>query len=296
MVSLNGTKVNVQVNEVFKYGDFPVRVLLFDGDPWFVAAEVCAVLDIANVSDAVSSLDNDEKQQVRSIIANPDVAPGGRDPWLISEPGLYSLVLRSRKPEAKTFKRWITHEVIPAIRKNGVYGETPVEAVLDRLSPRQLAELILKESDRADEAEAQVAELRPLAEIAQVVAVSAEDHGRSWAVDEVAKLLSSDPNIKIGRNRLFEKMIEWGWVFHSSGDRRLHAKQKEIETTKRLTVKLYSPRYDADRGEIVDLTPQVRVTWKGMMEIHRRLKGQVPLQQLVERYEAPIQLPLDEAE
>ena len=87
------------------------------GEPWFVAKEVCAVLGIRNHIAAVSRLDKDEKSGVS--IADPH----GRiqESFIINEPGLYSLILRSRKPEAKAFKRWVTHEVLPTIRKKGAY-------------------------------------------------------------------------------------------------------------------------------------------------------------------------------
>ena len=105
--------------QIFHNEDFGrVRVILDEeGAPWFVAADVCAALGINNVSQAVSYLDDDENN---SIIIN-DGTPGSPVRTIISEPGLYSLILRSRKPEAKTFKRWVTHEVIPAIRKTGQY-------------------------------------------------------------------------------------------------------------------------------------------------------------------------------
>lgn len=87
-----------------------IRVVLQNDEPWFVAADVCRALDIANTSDALGRLDEDEKYRFNLGL------PGG-DTWCINEPGLYALVLGSRKPDAKTFKRWITHEVIPATKK-----------------------------------------------------------------------------------------------------------------------------------------------------------------------------------
>ena len=89
-----------------------------NGEPWFVAKDVCECLDIGNSRDAVAALDEDEKG-VDSI----DTPGGAQEMSIISEAGLYSLILRSRKPEAKAFKRWITHEVLPAIRKTGGYGQ-----------------------------------------------------------------------------------------------------------------------------------------------------------------------------
>lgn len=108
-----------------------MRVVIRNGCPWFVAADVCAALDLGNVGQAVASLDDDEKASVNANIINNDVL-GGRAPLIISEPGLYSLVLRSRKPEAKAFKRWITHEILPALRRSGFYDipnfRDPIEA------------------------------------------------------------------------------------------------------------------------------------------------------------------------
>lgn len=91
-----------------------IRAIEQNGGPWFVAADVCRALELANTSDSLNRLDEDEKYRFNLGL------PGG-DTWCVNEPGLYSLVLGSRKSEAKTFKRWITHEVLPSIRKTGVY-------------------------------------------------------------------------------------------------------------------------------------------------------------------------------
>lgn len=101
--------------QVFENNDFgKVRVVERDGEPWFVAADVCSVLDLSNPTIAVSRLDEDER-------AKFNLGRQG-DATIVNEPGLYTLVLGSRKPEAKAFKRWITHEVIPTIRKTGAYS------------------------------------------------------------------------------------------------------------------------------------------------------------------------------
>lgn len=105
--------------QIFDFNGYDVRVVDRNGDFWFIAKDTCDILGLDNVSEAVKSLDDDE----RSNISNSDVGQsGGRDPIIISESGLYSLILRSRKPEAKEFKRWITHEVLPTIRKTGSYS------------------------------------------------------------------------------------------------------------------------------------------------------------------------------
>lgn len=101
--------------QIFEHQDFgQIRAVEQDGEPWFVAADVCRALEHTNVNMALDRLDEDEKSKFGLGL------PGG-DTWCINEPGLYSLVLGSRKPEAKAFKRWITHEVLPSIRKTGVY-------------------------------------------------------------------------------------------------------------------------------------------------------------------------------
>ena len=102
-------KLMVFENEAFG----KVRTLNLNGEPWFVAVDVCSVLDLSNPTIAVSRIDEDER-------AKFNLGRQG-DATIVNEPGLYTLVLGSRKPEAKAFKRWITHEVLPNIRKHGVY-------------------------------------------------------------------------------------------------------------------------------------------------------------------------------
>lgn len=103
--------------QVFNNDQFgSVRTVVKDGEPWFVAADVCKALEIGNPTDVMKRLDDDERTLV-SIEGASNTLPVN----VINEPGLYAVVLGSRKPEAKTFKRWITHEVIPTIRKTGGY-------------------------------------------------------------------------------------------------------------------------------------------------------------------------------
>ena len=101
----------------FDYDGQQVRVFDVAGEPWFAAVDVCGILEVGNPTQALSRLDDDE----RTLISNE-----GRDINAVSEPGLYALVLGSRKPQAKPFKRWVTHEVLPAIRRTGTYAPAPV--------------------------------------------------------------------------------------------------------------------------------------------------------------------------
>ena len=93
-----------------------VRAVTLEGEPWFVAADVCRTLGLRNSSDVIKRLDEDER-----TLVSIEGASNGLPVNAVNEPGLYALILGSRKPEAKAFKRWITHEVIPAIRKTGGY-------------------------------------------------------------------------------------------------------------------------------------------------------------------------------
>jgi prophage antirepressor-like protein len=106
-----------QLQQVFKYQEHQVRTVIKDGEPWFVAKDVCDVLNHSNHKVAVTRLDEDEVSKVYLT----DSLGRNQQTTIVNEAGLYSLILTSNKPEAKQFKRWITHEVIPTIRKTGGY-------------------------------------------------------------------------------------------------------------------------------------------------------------------------------
>ncbi len=123
----------------FDFNDAPIRTLLRDEQPWFVAADVCRVLEITNSRDAISELDEDEREiataeSLRSNVATTDVRIPNRGMQIISESGLYSLVFKSRKPEAKVFRKWVTSEVLPALRETGKYVLPQNDGSEDRVS------------------------------------------------------------------------------------------------------------------------------------------------------------------
>lgn len=116
---------SIQLFQDNQFGE--LRVIVRDGEPWFVAKDVCKCLELDNVSQACARLDEDEVSNLTSNDVGEntgdfDFSNGGRLPLIVSEPGLYSLVGSSKRPEAKAFKRWINHEVLPEIRKNGFYS------------------------------------------------------------------------------------------------------------------------------------------------------------------------------
>lgn len=108
--------------QIFNYGKIPVRTVLVDGEPRWVLADVCRVLSIERTDSAARRLDPDEKGTHQ--VSTPS---GNQNMTIINESGLYKVILRSDKPEAKAFTRWVTHEVLPAIRKTGSYGVTITE-------------------------------------------------------------------------------------------------------------------------------------------------------------------------
>lgn len=153
--------------EVFRNAEFgDVRIMLIDGEPWFAAADVCAALEIRNNRDAMNRLDDDEKMTVGLTDGHSGQRGGAQQIGLINEPGLYTLTLTSRKPEAKAFKRWITHEVIPIIRKTGGYMTEPL---LDRIQKDpsviyKFADALLAERNRSRALEAELSDAKPKAD------------------------------------------------------------------------------------------------------------------------------------
>ena len=112
--------------QLFADKGFKIRVIMRLDDPWFVAKDACDCLDLANSRDAVSRLDDDEK-----AVGKVDTLGGSQDMMLISESGLYTLIMRSNKPEAKVFRKWVTSEVLPSIRKTGGYGIRTVDDMIN---------------------------------------------------------------------------------------------------------------------------------------------------------------------
>lgn len=173
--------------QVFNNPEFgEVRTVVIDDEPWFVAADVCRALDIGNSRQAVTRLDDDEK----NTVTLNDGIPGNPEKTVVNEPGLYSLVLGSRKPEAKAFKRWITHEVIPAIRKTGGYSVKQAEQ--DKTKEMR-AEAMLKNADS-----------RRAKLLLEIAAASHIDGYKEMIMTKTANMLAGEPFLpmpKSGRER-----------------------------------------------------------------------------------------------
>ncbi|MBS6402082.1 MAG: phage antirepressor KilAC domain-containing protein [Atopobiaceae bacterium] len=168
------------------------------GEPWFVAKDVCDALGIR--TDTVRAiLDADE---VRETNPNTVGVAGGRKPLVVSEAGLYSLILRSRKPEAKAFKRWVTHEVLPALRRDGGYM-----VARDETPEQTMARAVLLAQQTIDRQKGRIAELEPKALFADAVAAS----DGTCLVGELAKMMRQN-GVEVGQNRLFAMLREDGYL------------------------------------------------------------------------------------
>ena len=235
----------------YSYNDQPVRVLDIDGEPWFIAGDACAQLDLANVGQALAGLDDDEK----GLVTITDGTPGNPNRSIISEAGLYSLILRSRKPEAKAFKRWVTHEVLPSIRKTGGYGNR-------ELTPQELmARAVLAAQDTIKALEATSDAQRARLALVEPKATAFDrwlSSNVDYSVGHVAKALAIAGAANIGRTRLFAKLAELHWIYRESGA--WTPFQTQIDTG-RLAVKL-GTQLNTRTGEQF-ATVTVRITPKG---------------------------------
>lgn len=181
-----------------------LRTVTINNEPWFVAADVCKALEIGNSRQALTRLDDDEKG-----VISTDTPGGKQEMATVSEPGLYSLVLGSRKPEARQFKRWITHDVIPAIRSHGGYltPELTEQVLSDPDTIIRLATDLKKERSARIAAEQRIAMDAPKVLFADAVSSSQDD----IPISELAKFLKQN-GVDTGRNRLFDTLRADGYI------------------------------------------------------------------------------------
>ena len=237
----------------FDFNDAPLRILTDEaGEPWFVAKDVCSVLELNNVSQALTRLDDDEKS---SITLN-DGTPGSPNKSIVSESGLYALVLASRKPEAHEFKRWVTHEVLPQIRRTG--GYIPTNDTDDDMTILAKAVMIGQRTMEAQKRKIaaqseRIKTLEPKARFAD--AVSASDG--TCLIGELAKMLRQN-GMDIGQNRLFQILRDDGFLGKTGSNR-------NVPTQKAMDMRLFKIKETAiehsDGHVTINRTP--KVTGKG---------------------------------
>lgn len=259
--------------QTFNFNTAPLRVLTDkNGDPWFVAKDVCDILKISNPSDALQSLEDDEKTNLGNSYVWPE--PGKR-PLIISEPGLYRLVMRSRKPEAKDFQRWVTHEVLPSIRKHGIYAtETTIDQILadPDFGIRLLTDLKNERAKRI-EAENQIKELEPKAKALDDFTNMPD----ALLVREAAKLLSN-AGTPIGEKELREWLSRHGWTYRHAGT--WWAASDRVKAGHLVMVEARSHGQHKD-GSSFAFAPTIKITRKGLTLLHTRL-GETRLDNILE--------------
>ena len=183
----------------FNFEGRQVRAFSREGEPWFVLADVCTVLELENHRNVSARLDSDEKG-VRTM----DTLGGPQDVTIINESGLFSLILTSRKPEAKRFKKWVTAEVLPSIRKTGAYG-APSMSPMDALNnPAAMRGLLLHYCEKVIELKSQVDEQAPSVAAFDLIATASEG---AVCITAAAKQLQIRPK------DLFSWLHQHGWIF-----------------------------------------------------------------------------------
>ncbi|MBJ3767032.1 MULTISPECIES: phage antirepressor [Bacillus subtilis group] len=200
-----------ELQKVFNYQDQQVRTVVKDGQPWFVAKDVCNVLSHSNHKVAVSRLDEDEVSKVYLT----DSLGRNQKTIVVNEAGLYSLILTSNKPEAKQFKRWITHEVIPTIRKTGGYvanDELFIQTYLPQADEH--TKLLFKTTlHTMKEQSKQIETMKPKVIFAEAV----ESSESSVLVGELAKIIQQN-GVDIGPNKLFQWLRDNGYLIRKKGE------------------------------------------------------------------------------
>ena len=235
-----------------------------NGNPWFVASDICKALDLSNPTVAVSRLDDDERTKFnlgRQGLTN-----------VVNKYGMYSLIMASRKEEAKKFKRWVTHDVLPTIRKHGAYMSDEVieKTLTDPDYLIRLATNLKEERAKRMLAEAEVTRNRPKVLFADTVAASQN----SCLVGELAKLISQEAirsgraDVKIGQNKLFAWLRNEGYLC-KSGERKNQPRQQYIDQG---LFEIKKGSYVDSNGALIN-TSTPKVTGKGQIYFVNKFLG-----------------------
>lgn len=193
---------NLQIFRNEQFGE--VRAIEINGEPWLVGKDVTEILGYQNASKALSDhVDEDDKLNNESLSSL-----GQRGGWLINESGLYSLILGSKLPQAKQFKKWVTAEVLPSIRKHGGYIKDQEKLSDDEL----LSKALLVAQSKIKERDKEIERMKPKEIFADAVATSKT----SILIGELAKMLRQN-GVEIGQNRLFTWLRDNGYLIKRNG-------------------------------------------------------------------------------
>lgn len=235
---------------IFHFDGADVRTIVIDGEPWFILADIVRALGLSQFR--AERLDGD-------VIRNHTIEDrSGRSQMarVVNEAGMYEVVIRSDKPEAAAFRRWVTSEVLPSIRRTGAY-------VAPQTAEQRMAAAVLEAQRIIEARDAQVAELTPRAEAWDELASAEGD----FAVADAAKMLAR-AGVETGPQRLFEQLAVLRWIFRGrDGKWRAYA---SAVSEGYLTERPQSHEHPRTRERVLD-APQVRVTLRGLERLRIRL-------------------------
>ena len=237
--------------QIFNYNSVEVRTIQNDGEPWFVLRDVCNVLGLGTPARVAERLDPDEVSQTHIT----DSMGRQQETTIINESGLYNVILRSDKPEAKPFRKWVTSEVLPTIRRHGLYAtpDTVEKMLADPDTTIKLLETIKQERAARMALEAKAEADKPKVLFADAVSAS----HTSILVGDLAKLLRQN-GVEIGQNRLFSFLREKGYLC-SQGERYNLPTQRSMD---RGWFQVKETTINQPNGS-VRITRTVKVTGKG---------------------------------
>lgn len=241
--------------QVFMYQGDQIRTVIKDGEPWFVLKDLCEILEIGNPSQVRSRLDD-------GVISNeviPDALGRKQDTTFVNEDGLYDVVLESRKPEAKAFRKWVTSEVLPSIRKTGNYSIAPQ---LPQTYKEALVALLSKVEEN-EHLQFKIETDKPLVLFAESLQVSQD----SILVADMAKILRQN-GIMIGGIRFFQWLRENGYLIKSGSD-------YNLPTQRSMELQLFEVKTGTRNGSdgTVKITRTPKVTGKGQIYFVNKFKG-----------------------
>ena len=198
------------VTKEFLFNDQQVRTVVRDGEPWFVGKDVASILGYRDLNKAIAMHVDEEDKLNDKTSSSFGLNLGQRGGWFINESGLYGLIMSSKLPTAKDFKRWVTSEVLPTIRKHGAYMDTDIieKSLADPDFLIQLATTLKEEKQRRMEAEAKIAADEHKVDFYNAVGSTSA----TLTVERFAKLVTEKLGINTGRNRMFQWLRKNGYL------------------------------------------------------------------------------------
>jgi len=229
-----------------------VRVITDEhGEPWFVLNDLCGVLGIANPYNVATRIDSESLRQAEVLDGRGLLRPTNT----VSEAGMYEVVIRSDSPSAVPFRRWVTTDVLPSIRRTGTYA-------VPQSREQRLALAVIDAQAMLTEKDERIAVLEPSAYAWDALADSVGD----YSLRDAAQILSQDPSIEIGQNRLAKFLHECAWIDPRGVPYQRHVDVGRIQSKPQT-------RLSHRTGERIVCDPQVRITVKGLGALHTLLGG-----------------------